>query len=141
MAYVRETQVMHTLETLREELCHRVALALGKRLPMIGVSANAPDQQLQHQYNMVSTVTRFHQMLQAGVTIDSRLLAAEYDWAGRKLSAMGATWEHQSALFEMYFDEASRLHEWTAEERAVLEQIRTRMYATAQKAYEQPVQC
>ena len=131
--------VAQTLDALHEELLHRVVKALTVSLPIIGIPEHAENRALLHQNHMESTVSRFHQIVLAGITIDMRLIAADYDWAGRKLASMGARWEHQATLIDIYFAEALALHTWSAAEQALLEQIRDQVYQIAQEAYNETV--
>jgi hypothetical protein len=135
MAETDHLAIAEALETMHEDLIHRVVVALTAALPMIGISEQAEDRRMLHQHNMESTVHRFHAIVQNGITVDMRLVAAEYDWAGRKLATMGAHWEHQATLIALYFDEARRLRPWTAEELATLAQIQEQITRTARNAY------
>jgi hypothetical protein len=130
-----QVSIAQVLEEMHEELLHRVVKILTAALPMIGVPEHAENRALLHQQHMESTVLRFHQIVLSGAMIDMRLIAAEYDWAGRKLAAMGANWEHQATLIESYFAEAAHLHDWTPEQRAALEQMKEHVLRIAGDAY------
>jgi hypothetical protein len=86
---------------------------------------------------MESTARRFHEIVEAGVTVDWNLVAFEFDWAGRKLGSMEITWQHQELLIDTYFQEALRLRDWTDSERAALEQIAEHLRDTARAAYQE----
>lgn len=132
-------RIIHTLDERRDELLAHVTERLQHSLPPIGVSAAAADKAERHHTNMERTAQRFHQIVKAGATIDWSLVGFEFAWAGRKLSSMGATWEHQQVLIDSYFDEALRLHSWSDEEQAALQQMATRLRDVAQTAYSEPV--
>jgi hypothetical protein len=131
-------RIIHTLDKQRDDLLARVTERLQHSLPPIGVSAVAADKAERHHENMERTAQRFHQIVKAGATIDWSLVGFEFEWAGRKLSSMGATWEHQQVLIDSYFAEALRLHSWSEAEQAALQQMAARLREVAQAAYTNP---
>lgn len=130
-----QVSVAQVLDEIHEELLHRVAKTLTAALPMIGVPEHAKNRARLHQQHITSTVSRFHQIIQSGAMIDMRLITAEYDWVRRKLAPMGIHWEHHATLIESYFAEAARLHNWTTEQRAALEQMHEQVFQTASESY------
>jgi hypothetical protein len=131
-------RIIHTLDAQRDDLLARVTEHLQQHVPPIGVAAAAADKDERHHGNMERTAQRFHEIVKAGATIDWSLVGFEFEWAGRKLSSMGATWEHQQVLIDSYFAEALRLHPWSADEQAALQQIAARLREVAQAAYNDP---
>jgi hypothetical protein len=136
MADTVRSTVLHLLDERRDELLYHVTEALIQGMPFIGVPDEAHDKHERHQQNMELTARRFHQIVQAGASIDWSLVEGEYAWAGRKLQSMGATWTNQQMLIDVYFDQAQRLHAWTDEERAVLDEIENELRTVAEKAYQ-----
>jgi hypothetical protein len=133
-----QSGILHTLDARRDELLYYVTESLIQRIPMIGIPAGVDDSAARHQHNMELTAQRFHQIVQAGAGIDWSLVQLEYDWAGRKLSSLGATWEHQQVLIDVYFGEALWLPGWSETERAALQQMADHMREVAEAAYSKP---
>lgn len=127
--------VIHALDEMHEELISHVTHVLINDIPPIGVPEHAADHEERHHQNMALTAERFHQIVQAGVSVDWSLVSFEFEWAGRKLTSMGATWENQETLIDAYFDQALRLRTWTDAERATLDQIAGHLRAVAHDAF------
>lgn len=136
MSHDTQSSVIHTLETLREEITHRLTEVLFERVPVVGISDTDKDPVTHHHHNMALTANRFHEIVQAG-SIDWTLVSSEFGWADRKLSTMGVTHEHHQVLVDCYFEEAHKLHDWTDEERDELNRIAANLRKAVAKAYEQ----
>ncbi|NJN68568.1 MAG: hypothetical protein HC884_18590 [Chloroflexaceae bacterium] len=128
--------VMHMLNEQREELIPRVARNLVARIPIIGVPPSSEDRELIHHHQMALTARRFHDLVQAGATIDWSLVSSEFGWADRKLRPMGITHEHHRALIAAYFIEARLLHPWTPNELAALEEIAALLRQAVEAGYQ-----
>jgi hypothetical protein len=137
MADEQQTRVVQILNEQRDELLYHVTDALVQRMPQLGLPTKSSDRSERHHTNMESTARRFHEIVEAGVTVDWNLVAFEFDWAGRKLGSMEITWQHQELLIDTYFQEALRLRDWTDSERAALEQIAEHLRDTARAAYQE----
>jgi len=129
-------KVMHILNEHREDLIHQVAESLFANVPVIGIWEGDEDKVAHHHRNMAITAERFHDIVQAGATVDWALVVAEFGWADRKLSQMGITHGHHQILISTYFDKALNLCEWSSEERRELSQIADELYRAAKKGYE-----
>lgn len=138
MADSLQHAVAHMLDEHCEELIAQVSQTLIHRMPMLGISAQATDRLERHQQNMALTARRFHQIVQAGATIDWSLVEFEYDWAGRKLRSMGMSWEHHEILIDAYFSSALHMHNWSPAECDMLGQIAARVREVAEEAYCNP---
>jgi hypothetical protein len=123
------------LDRHRDELIRAVATTLSASLPMVGVSVREPDRAAVHREQMATTARRFHEMLQAGLTLDWGLVAQEYAWSRRVLSLRGVTWEHQQALLDAYFAAAGTVRALEDAERAALQQVAERVRQTAADAW------
>lgn len=129
-----ELAVAQALETHREELGAAVADALAAGLPMVGLKPGLEDGAARHHERMRSTAQRFHQIVQAGVTLEWSMVAHEFGWGARVLSGHGVTSEHLHALIDTYFQAAAGLP-WSDEERAALDGIAARVRQLAELAY------
>ncbi len=127
--------IMHTLEDMQEDLIHRVAESLFSAIPVVGISELDTEKVKHHHRNMVITAQRFHEIVQAGATIDWSLVSSEFAWADRKLGTMGITHDHHQRLINTYFSEALKLHAWTEEEREVMEHIASELRQAADEGY------
>ncbi len=90
------------------------------------------------QQHLIATAQRFHELVQAGATMDWSIVPFEYGWTSRVLPSYGVTLEHQHTLIDCYFGAAERLGSWPEDERLALEQLRARIHAAADEAYERP---
>lgn len=132
-------RVMHVLDEKREELIHRVSEALFAQIPVLGIWEKDTEKEMHHHHNMALTAERFHDIVQAGATIDWSLVSAEFGWADRKLSTMGITRDHRRSLMQVYLQEALQVYPWSDEERAELECIGAELREVAEKEYVESV--
>jgi hypothetical protein len=139
MPTTTEHTVAQRLAELRSPILAQVADQLSATLPMIGVAPYNPGRDASHHANMYATAQRFHDLVQLGATIDWGMIRFEYAWAARTLRPKGVTWDHQTFLIETYFAIASRLANWSDEERAILGQIARHLYAEGALAYAEEV--
>ncbi len=130
-------KVMHTLEEHREDLVHRVTQKLIEQVPVVGISKQDIDPEVHHHHNMALTAERFHEIVQAGATIDWTLVSSEFRWADRKLGTMGVTHDHHGLLIDTYFTEARAVYAWSSEEHAVLDRIAESLREAVQEGYQQ----
>lgn len=138
MADEMQCNVAEKLDEQCEELIAHVAECLIHSMPVLGIPVQVAERAERHQQHMALTARRFHQVVQAGATIDWRLVEFEYDWAGRKLRSMGMSWEHHEVLIETYFEQALLLRDWTPAERDALDQIAACVRDVAEEAYCSP---
>jgi hypothetical protein len=73
--------------------------------------------------------------VQNGAAINWDLVGFEFGWAGRKMGSMGYTWQHQEVMIDSYFAAAKRLHEWSDDERALLDTFAARVRDVAEPAF------
>lgn len=132
--YMQQTVAL-MLDEMREALIYHVSQTLCYRMPLLDIPLQAEDSIERHRENMHLTAQRFHQIVQAGATVDWSLVEFEYEWAGRKLGSLGMTWEHQEILIDLYFAEALRLGNWSDRELKTLEHIATALRHIAGAAY------
>ncbi len=130
-------KVMHTLEEHREDLVARVTQRLIESVPVVGISQHDSDPEVHHHHNMALTAERFHEIVQAGATIDWTLVSSEFRWADRKLGTMGITHAHHGMLIDTYFTEAHAVHTWSTEERAILDRIADSLREAVKEGYQQ----
>jgi hypothetical protein len=128
--------IVDKLDEKREELIYRVAEALFSNIPVVGISTYDHDKVMHHHRNMAITAERFHEILQAGATIDWQLVSSEFEWADRKLGTMGITHEHHQTLINTYFQEALDLCEWSPDERSTLEWMAAQLRDAAAVGYD-----
>ncbi|HEU4324208.1 MAG TPA: hypothetical protein VFS21_13740 [Roseiflexaceae bacterium] len=90
------------------------------------------------QQHLLATAQRFHELVQAGATLDWSIVPFEYGWTSRVLPSYGVSLDHQHTLIDCYFSAIEGLETWPEDERLALEQLRTRIHASADEAYERP---
>jgi len=127
--------VMDRLNTCRDEVIPRVAIALQPRMPMVHIPAWTTDKVALHAQHMLLTAERFHDIVWVGTTLDWSLVAADFAWAGYVLGRLGITWEHQEWLITTYFAVALGVCDWSEEEQAGLKAIAEQLRQVAQSAY------
>jgi hypothetical protein len=136
---VTEHSVAERLAELRPALLAQVADQLASALPMIGTDSYDPGRAANHHAQMLSTVQRFHDLVQLGTTVDWSLVEFECAWASRMLRSKGGIWNHQAFLSETYFSIARRLVEWSDDERAILAEIASHLYTDGASAYDMAI--
>ncbi|GAB4217259.1 MAG: hypothetical protein OHK0022_59320 [Roseiflexaceae bacterium] len=125
--------VARRLEEQRGDLTLHLASDLRAALYTPGRSTPALPQQ-----HLIATAQRFHELVQAGATMDWSIVPFEYGWTSRVLPSYGVTVDHQHTLIDCYFNAAERMAAWPVDEWAALELLRARIHAAADEAYEQP---
>jgi hypothetical protein len=130
-----QDRVLHTLDSMRENLIHHVTVVLTEYLPILAMPDTVQNKAERHHQNMASTAQRFHEIVQNGASINWDLVGYDFEWAGRKMGSMGYTWQHQEVLIDSYFNAAKRLHTWSDDERAMLDTFAARVREVAEPAY------
>jgi hypothetical protein len=131
----RQVAVMQRLNEKSEDLISRVTQHLITCIPLVGVSLSSEAPELVHHHNLALTARRFHELVQAGVTVDWVLVTSDFRWTDRKLRPMGITRGHHRALIDAYFAEAHTLLPWTPDEHATLDEIATHFRQAVEAAY------
>lgn len=127
--------IMHILDDNREAIVYRAADTLLTRIPNLRLTVYGTQPTLiEHDY-LVTTLQRFHDILQAGVLLDWELVKAEFAWAGRVLQRMGLTWDYPRLMMETYFATVLDLRDWDDADRAALQQLADYTLDVAGAAY------
>lgn len=131
----RQVAVMQRLNEKSEDLISRVMQHLMTCIPLVGVSPSSEAPELVHHHNLDLTARRFHELVQAGVTVDWVLVTSDFRWTDRKLRPMGITRGHHCTLIDAYFAEARTLLPWTPDEHATLDEIAAHFRQAVEAAY------
>lgn len=126
--------VARRLEDWRSDL----TMQLASELRAVLYSPGRPAAPMLPQQHLIATVQRFHDLVQAGATLDWSIVPFEYGWTSRVLPCYGVALEHQHTLIDCYFDAAQHLGGWPDDEQRALELLRARIHAATDDAYERP---
>lgn len=126
--------VLTRLEQERAVLLGQVADELTYTIPLLAVPPTAPDFAAYHQRQMLATVERLHDNLQAA-RLNEQLLVHEFAWAARVLPRWGVTAEHLATVIDTYVQIARTLATWEPEALELLEELRSYLHQVARMAF------